>query len=161
MEQIILQREKEVDEKEQILSEKVASIEECERVLNLRQSEVESLEEHIALLSGEKERYRNDLNKIEQETIEKKNYSSDIRLEIELLLKKKAALEKNHQDLLQYMNESYASTMGRNSKFENEISYYEDQIQGYRTRITDSIKELDELRENIGRLKSLKSKILQ
>jgi chromosome segregation ATPase len=51
------------------------------------------------------------------------------------------------------MNESYESAKGRNSKFENELSYYENQIQEYRTRIADSLNELDNLKASIGSLK--------
>jgi chromosome segregation ATPase len=153
LEQIVLKKEKDVDEKDQLLFEKIAALEESERVLNMRQVEIESLEKQIAGLSEHKDIFRNDLIKMEQETLERKNYTADIRLETELLLKKKVTLEKNLQELLTFMNESYERAKGRNSKFENELSYYEDQIQGYRTRIADSLKELDDIKAAVGSLK--------
>ena len=153
LEQIVLKKEKDVDEKDQLLFEKIAALEESERVLNMRQVEIESLEKQIAGLSEHKDIFRNDLIKMEQEALERKNYTADIRLETELLLKKKVTLEKNLQELLTFMNESYERAKGRNSKFENELSYYEDQIQGYRTRIADSLKELDDIKAAVGSMK--------
>jgi chromosome segregation ATPase len=153
LEQIVLKKEKDVDEKDQNLFEKIAALEESERVLNMRQVEVESLEKQIEQLKEHKDIFRNDLYKMEQEALERKNYTTDIRLETELLLNKKVIIEKSLQELMTYMNESYESAKGRNSKFENELSYYENQIQEYRTRIADSLNELDNLKASIGSLK--------
>ena len=153
LEQIVLKKEKDVDEKDQLLFEKIAALEESERVLNMRQVEFESLEKQIAGLSGHKEIFRTDLIKMEQEALERKNYQADIRLETDLLLKKKNAIEKNLQELLMFMNESFERTKGRNSKFENELGYYEDQIQVYRTKIADSLKELNDIKTAVGSLK--------
>jgi len=153
LEQIVLKKEKDVDEKDQLLFEKIAALEESERVLNMRQVELESLEKQIAGLSEYKEIFRTDLIKMEQEALERKNYQADIRLETELLLKKKNAVEKNLQELLMFMNESFERTKGRNSKFENELGYYEDQIQVYRTKIADSLKELNDIKASVGSLK--------
>jgi len=153
LEQIVLKKEKDVDEKDQLLFEKIAALEESERVLNMRQVELESLEKQIAGLSEHKEIFRTDLIKMEQEALERKNYQTDIRLETELLLQKKIAVEKNLQELLIFMNESFERTKGRNSKFENELSYYEDQIQVYRTKISDSLKELNDIKTSVGSLK--------
>ena len=153
LEQIVLKKEKDVDEKDQLLFEKIAALEESERVLNMRQVELESLEKQIAGLSEHKEIFRTDLIKMEQEALERKNYQSDIRLETELLLKKKITVEKNLQELLMFMNESFERTKGRNSKFENELGYYEDQIQVYRIKIADSLKELNDIKAAVGSLK--------
>src|ERR1039457_2398085 len=153
LEQIVLKKEKDVDEKDQLLFEKIAALEESERVLNMRQVELESLEKQIAGLSEHKEIFRTDLIKMEQEALERKNYQTDIRLETELLLKKKNAVEKNLQELLMFMNESFERTNGRNSKFENELGYYENQIQVYRTKIADSLKELNDIKASVGSLK--------
>jgi myosin heavy chain 9/10/11/14 len=153
LEQIVLKKEKDVDEKDQLLFEKIASLEESERVLNMRQVEIESLEKQIGQLKEHKDVSKNDLNKMDQETLERRNYTEDLRLETELLLKKKVTLEKNLQELLQYMNDSYEHSRDRNSKFEIELNYYEDQIQGYRTRIADSLKELDDIKASVGALK--------
>jgi archaellum component FlaC len=119
----------------------------------MRQIELESLEKQIAGLSEHKEIFRTDLIKMEQEALERKNYTADIRLETELLLKKKIAIEKNLQELLMFMNESFERTKERNTKFENELGYYEDQIQIYRTRIADSLKELNDIKTAVGSLK--------
>jgi chromosome segregation ATPase len=153
LEQIVLKKEKDVDEKDQLLFEKIAALEESERVLNMRQVELESLEKQITGLSEHKEIFRTDLVKMEQEALERKNYHADVRLETELLLKKKITMEQNLQELLMFMNESFERTKVRNSKYENELSYYEDQIQAYRTKIADSLKELNDIKEAVGSLK--------
>jgi chromosome segregation ATPase len=51
------------------------------------------------------------------------------------------------------MNESYGKSKERNVKFEKELAYYEDQLQDYRTKISDSLKELDEIKVSVGSLK--------
>jgi chromosome segregation ATPase len=153
LEQIVLKKEKDVDEKDQILFEKIAALEESERVLNMRQVELESLEKQIAGLTEHKEIFRTDLIKMEQEALERKNYHSDIRMETELLLKKKLTIEQNLQEILLFMNESFERTKGRNAKYESELGYYEDQIQGYRTKIADSLKELNDIKAAVGSLK--------
>jgi chromosome segregation ATPase len=153
LEQIVLRKEKDVDEKDQLLFEKIAALEESEHILNMRQVEIESFENQIAGLKEQKYVLSNELNKIDEETSERKNYFSDIRLETELLMNKKITIEKSLQDLLAFMNESYGKSKERNSKFEKELVYYEDQLQGYRTKISDSLKELDEIKTSIGSLK--------
>jgi len=153
LEQIVLRKEKDVDEKDQMLFEKIAALEESERILNMRQVEVESFENQISGLKEQKFVLNNELNKIEEETLERRNYFSDIRLETELLLNKKGTIEKNLQELLAFMNESYGKSKERNVKFEKELAYYEDQLQDYRTKISDSLKELDEIKVSVGSLK--------
>jgi chromosome segregation ATPase len=153
LEQIVLRKEKDVDEKDQLLFEKIAALEESEHILNMRQVEIESFENQVAGLKEQKHVLSNELNKIEEETSERQNYFTDIRLETELLINKKITIEKSLQDLLAFMNESYGKSKERNSKFEKELVYYEDQLQGYRTKITDSLKELDEIKTSIGSLK--------
>ena len=153
LEQIVLRKEKDVDEKDQMLFEKIAALEESERILNMRQVEIESFENQISGLKEQKFVLNNELNKIDEETLERKNYFSDIRLETELLLNKKGSIEKSLQEMLTFLNESYGKSKERNSKFEKELVYYEEQLQGYRTKISDSFKELDEIKTSIGSLK--------
>jgi chromosome segregation ATPase len=70
-----------------------------------------------------------------------------------MLINKKTTIEKNLQELLTFMNESYGKSKERNSKFEKELGYYEEQLQGHRAKISDSLKELDEIKVSIGNLK--------
>ncbi len=153
LEQIVLRKEKDVDEKDQMLFEKIAALEESERVLNMRQVEIESFENQISGLKEQKLILNNELIKIDEDTLDRKNYFSDIRLETELLLNKKTTIEKNLQELLNFMNDSYGKSKERNTKFEKELSYYEEQLQSYRTKISDSLKELDEINIAVGSLK--------
>lgn len=153
LEQIVLKKEKDVDEKDQLLFEKIAALEESERILNMRKVEIESFGDQIAGLKEQKLALRTDLNKFEEETTERKNYFTDVRLETELLLNKKSTIEKNLQEMLTFMNESFGKSKERNSKFEKELVYYEEQLHGYRSKISDSLKELDEIKVAIGGLK--------
>ena len=153
LEQIVLKKEKDVDEKDQLLFEKIAALEESERILNMRKVEIESFEDQITGLKEQKHVLRTDLNKVEEETTERKNYFTDVRLETELLMNKKIAIEKNLQEMLTFMNESFGKSKERNLKFEKELVYYEEQLNDYRSKIADSLKELDEVKVSIGSLR--------
>lgn len=153
LEQIVVQKEKDVDEKDQLLFEKIAALEESESVLNTRKIEMESLEQIVESLKEQKEIYKTDLTKMEEEVIERKNFNNEVKLETELLVTKKNTLEKNLQDLLNLMNESYSRSKERNNKFESELNFYEERLQDFRNKIAASMKELEDLRNTVSSLK--------
>jgi chromosome segregation ATPase len=143
LEQIILKKEKDIDEKD------IALIEESEKILNARQAEIESFEKQINLLNDQKEMLQTDLQKIDEDAVERKNYNGDIRMEMELLMKKRTSLEKGIQELLRMTGDSYSKAGVRKLKLDDEIREYEEKILNYREKINDLMKELTQLQASI------------
>lgn len=153
LEQVVLQKEKDIDEKDQVLFEKIAALEESERVLHMRQAEIDAVEQMLNTIDEQKDQIRNDLMKIDEESVDRKNYNSDLKLETELLFKKKNALEKGLNDLLGMVNHSYAKSKERKDKIESDLQEYEEQLQVCRDRVNDSMKELVELQGSLSEVK--------
>jgi chromosome segregation ATPase len=153
LEQVVLQKEKDIDEKDQQLFEKIASLEESERVLSMRQAEIEAVEQMLETIDEQKGQIRDDLTRIDEEYKERKYYNNDLKLETELLFKKRTTLEKGLQDLLAMMNQSYSKTKERKEKLEIEAAEYEARIQYYRDKIDDAVSELAELQSTLSNSK--------
>ena len=149
LEQIILKKEKDIDEKDIALIEKISALEESEKILNARQAEIESFEKQINLLNDQKEMLQTDLQKIDEDAVERKNYNGDMRMEMELLMKKRTSLEKGIQELLRMTGDSYSKAGVRKLKLDDEIREYEEKILNYREKINDLMKELTQLQASI------------
>ncbi len=153
LEQIILKKEKDIDERDQALFEKVAALEESERVLNMRQAEVESFENMLKSLNEQKDVLKEELIKVDEDAADRKNYNNDLKLETELLIKKKITLEKGLQELLKMMSDNFYKAEGRKIKLDEELLSYEDKLHSVREKINDSMSELVGLQESIGSIK--------
>jgi chromosome segregation ATPase len=153
LEQVLLKKDKDLDEKDQTLFEKIAALEESERILNIRQVEIESTDQVLNSTREQREYLWNELQKLEDEAIERKSINEDLRLETDLLFKKKSVIEKNFQDLLNTMNQNYSKLRERNTGFQKEFKHYEDEFDLVRARISESMKELDEIQNAISTLK--------
>ena len=153
LEQIILKKEKDVNEQDQLLFEKIAALEESERVLNARQAEIESFENQIKILAEQKEDLKIDLQKIDEETAERKNYNNDLKMETDLLMSKRMSLEKSLQELLKISNDGFYKAEARKLKLNDELNEYEDKLQSRRDKLNESLQELSELQNSIGAIK--------
>ncbi len=153
LEQVLLKKDKDLDDKDQMLFEKLAALEESERILNIRQVEIESTDQVLNSTREQREYLWNELQKLEDEAIERRGVNEDLRLETDLLFKKKSVIEKNFQDLLNTMNLNYSKLRERNTGFQKEFQHYEDEFDVIRTRITESMKELDDIQNAISTLK--------
>ncbi len=153
LEQVVNKKEKEIDEKEQTLNEKLTALEETERTLNVKQAEIEAVEQMLLSIDEQKEQIKNELIKIDEESIERKSYNSEIKLETELLLKKKATLEKVMHELLNMMNRSFAASKDKKEKLENDILIYDEELQHRRDKISDAMQEYVELQSSIKSVK--------
>ncbi len=153
LEKILLKKETDLDEKDQQLFEKIAFLEESQKVLNIRQAELESIEMTLDRLSEQKSNLKDELIKLDQDSIEKKSFNSDLRSETELLLKKKIVLEKSLQELLRIYNESFIKIDRKKEKQFNELKQYEDTLQQYRNNIDQAIKDLEQLQSKIGSIR--------
>ena len=153
LEQIILKKEKDIDERDIVLFEKISALEESEKFLNTRQAEIESFEKQINILKDQKEGLQTDLQKIDEDAVERKNYNEDTRMEMELLMKKRASLEKGIQELLRMTSDSFSKAGARKLKLDDELQNYEEKVITYRQKINDSMKELAQLQAAIGSIK--------
>jgi chromosome segregation ATPase len=153
LEQIILKKEKDIDERDTVLYEKISALEESEKFLNTRQAEIESFEKQINALKDQKEVLQSDLQKIDEDAVERKNYNTDLRMEMELLMKKRSSLEKGIQELLRMTSDSFSKAGSRKQKLDDEVREYEEKILNYREKINESMKELSQLQASIGSIK--------
>jgi chromosome segregation ATPase len=153
LEQIILKKEKDIDERDIVLFEKISALEESEKFLNTRQAEIESFEKQIILLRDQKEGLQTDLQKIDEDATGRKNYNDDMRLEMELLMKKRGSMEKGIQELLRLTSDSFSKAGARKLKLDDELREYEEKILVYREKINDSMRELSQLQVSIGSIK--------
>ncbi|MDR3627793.1 MAG: hypothetical protein P4L45_13210 [Ignavibacteriaceae bacterium] len=153
LEQIVLKKEKDIDEKDIILFEKVSALEESEKILNARQTEIESFEKQINVLKDQKDILHKDLQKIDEDAADRKNYNDDLRLEMELLMKKRSSLEKGIQELLRMTNDSFGKAEARKMKLDDELREYDDKVIECREKINESMKELAQLQASIGSIK--------
>jgi len=153
LEQIILKKEKDIEERDQVLYEKIAALEESERILNLRQAEIQSFENMLKSLNEQRESLKEDLQNIDDNISNKKNYNNDLKLETELLIKKKATLENSLHELLKMMSENLYKAENRKLKLNDELLAYEDKTQEIMAKIKDSMNELEGLQDSIGSIK--------
>ncbi len=149
LEQIVLKKENDIEEKDQLLFEKIAALEESDNVLNVRQVEIESFQSIIKAMTEQKEQIQDDLLKIDGEAVERKNYISDLRAETELLMQKKVQLEKGLHELLKLMSDNFYKTEERKLKLDSELRNYEDKLRSSRDKINDSMRDLTELQSTI------------
>ena len=153
LEQIILKKEKDIDERDIVLFEKISALEESEKILNARQVEIESFEKQINILMDQKEGLQTDLQKVDEDAVERKNYNDDMRMEMELLMKKRSSLEKGIQELLRMTSDSFSKAGARKLKLDDELREYEEKVITYREKINSSMKELAQLQASIGSIK--------
>ncbi len=153
LEQIILKKEKDLEEKDQLLIEKVTALEESERILNMRHEEIDSFEVLIKTINEQKELVKNDLLKLDDKTTDQRNLIGDLQLEIEMLQKKKLTIGNNLQDILYSMNNRLRKNSDNTVKLNSEIKEYENRLTELNKSIKESVSELVELQTSISNIK--------
>ena len=153
IDQIVQKKEKDIEEKDQLLFEKINAIEESDRLLNMRQAEIDSFEQLLKTFNEKKEQLRNDLLKLDEQILEKKNSNDDMKLEAELILKKRISVEQSLQELINNMNQKFVEAKEKRSKVEKEVRVYEEKVDDLNHKISDSMDELVELQSAISMIK--------
>ena len=153
IDQIVLKKEKDIEEKDQILFEKINAIEESERLLNMRQAEIDSFEQLLKTFNEKKEQLRNDLLRLDEQMVDKKNNTDDMRLETELILKKRTTVEQSLQELISSMNQKFVEAKEKRSNIEKEVRGYEEKADELNHKISESMDELVELQSAISMIK--------
>jgi chromosome segregation protein len=153
LEQIVSQKEKEIEEKDKQILEKVAALEESERILNMRQTEIDSFEQLLKTIEEKKELLQNELLKLDQEVSERKNTTNDLKLENDLLIKKKISIEQGLQEILNSMNQRLTEAKEKRSNILRELQEAEARFEEMNSKISDSMDELVELQTSISMIK--------
>jgi chromosome segregation ATPase len=153
IDQIVQKKEKDIEEKDQLLFEKINAIEESDRLLNMRQAEIDSFEQLLKSFNEKKEQLRNELLKLDEQIVEKKNSNDDMKLEAELILKKRISVEQSLQELVSNMNQKFVEAKEKRSKVEKEVREYEEKTDDLSHKISESMDELVELQTAISMIK--------
>lgn len=139
--------------KEKLLFEKVRALEESERLLSLRQAEIESFEDLLSVIDEKREQFKNDLLKLDAQAIERKNYNNDLKVESEMILKKKVIIEQSLEEMLSGINSKYIETREKRFRIEKDIKGYEDRLFELNLKINESMNELVEIQSSISTIK--------
>ena len=115
-EKVVMDKEKEINEKDQNLFEKIAALEESERVLGMRQAEINSLQDSLKGLEAEKEILKQDIASLEDKTTDILRRNDGLRMETEYLMSKKQSIEDNMKEILNDMNERFEKSRQKNMK---------------------------------------------
>jgi chromosome segregation ATPase len=153
IDQIVQKKEKDIEEKDQLLFEKINAIEESDRLLSMRQAEIDSFEQLLNTFNEKKEQLRNDLLKLDEQIVEKRNSNDDMKLEAELILKKRTSVEQSLQELINSMNQKFVEAKEKRSKVEKEVKVYEEKVDDINNKISESMDELVELQSAISMIK--------
>jgi chromosome segregation ATPase len=153
IDQIVQKKEKDIEEKDQLLFEKINAIEESDRLLSMRQAEIDSFEQLLNSFNEKKEQLRNDLLKLDEQIVEKRNSNDDMKLEAELILKKRTSVEQSLQELINSMNQKFVEAKEKRSKVEKEVKVYEEKVDEINSKISESMDELVELQSAISMIK--------
>ena len=153
LEQIILKKEKDVEEKDNVLNEKLTALEESERVLSLRQEEINSFETLLKNINEQKEVLKNELLNLDRKASEQRSLIGDLHLETEMLQNKKLAVEQNLQEVLYSMNNRLKKTGEGNIKLNTEVKEYENRLNSLNNSIKESMNELLGLQTSISNIK--------
>ena len=153
LEQNVIKKEKDLEERNQALYEKIAALEESENVLKARKAELENVEKLVWNINQQKELIQNELQKLLTEAKERKSFNSDIRFETELLQKKRESLDNEMRELFTTMVNGYNKSEERRKKIIGELAEYENQLQQVKERVSDSMNELVDIQGAITNFK--------
>ena len=153
LDQIIHKKEKDINEQDRVLFEKLAALEESERVLNLRQTEIESFEEMLGTINEQKEMMIGDLHKLEESTIEKRNFNNELQVESNLLKNKIIEFEKGILNVFNGIETRYQQDYDKRMKLETEVKEYEERLKSLNEKIKDSMNEMFNLQQSLTQIK--------
>jgi predicted ribosome quality control (RQC) complex YloA/Tae2 family protein len=85
LEQMLIKKENDVNEKDQTLLDKLTALDEAEKVLSIRQTEAESIEDLLKTINEQKEFLASEITSLENKSVEKKIQNKELGIESELL----------------------------------------------------------------------------
>lgn len=149
LDQIAAKKDKDVAEKDQQLFEKISALEESERILAMREAEINSFQQLLKTINEQKELLKNELLKLDEAALEKKSYNEDIKLESDLMLKKKITIEQTLQEVINTMTDRFEKLKQRRTMLDDDIHNYEFKLITLRNQVEESRKELIEIENSI------------
>jgi chromosome segregation ATPase len=153
IEQMLLKKEEDLNEKDQLLLEKTMALEETEKILQLRETEIDSYDDLLKLINEQKEFLKNDLITLDEQTIEKRNRNRQLQIETEVLQTKATEFEKELNELFSKSQERFNNNQERREKLVSEIREYEYRMKELNDNIKDSMNELVEQRSSLRLIK--------
>jgi chromosome segregation ATPase len=153
LEQMLIKKEMDVNEKDQMLINKLSALDETEKVLSIRKTETESIEELLKTINDHREMLAKDISALEEKNLEKKIQNKELHIENDLFQKKLVEFENGLRELFRRSEERFSRNSEKKSALESELRDYESRLNELNKAIKDSMNELVDLRTTISRIK--------
>ena len=153
LEQMLIKKENDVNEKDQSLLDKLSALDEAEKVLSIRKTEAESIEDLLKTINEQKESLAGDITSLENKSVEKRIQNKELSIESELYHKKLIEFENGLKELFQKSEERFNKNTEQKTRLESEIREYEHRLNELNKGIKDSMEELVNLRTTINKIK--------
>ncbi|MFI5237162.1 MAG: hypothetical protein ACHQLA_04430, partial [Ignavibacteriales bacterium] len=153
LEQMLIKKEQDVNEKDQTLTEKLSALDETDKILTIRKTETESIEELLTTINEQRELIANDISALEEKNIEKRIQNKELRIESDLFQKKLIEFESGLRELFKRAEDRFQRNTEMKSGIENELREYESRLNELNKAIKDSMNELVDLRTTISKIK--------
>ncbi|MDZ7625382.1 MAG: hypothetical protein U5J96_13195 [Ignavibacteriaceae bacterium] len=153
LEQMLIKKENDVNEKDQTLLDKLTALDEAEKVLSIRQTEAESIEDLLKTINEQKELLASEITSLENKSVEKKIQNKELSIESELYHKKLVEFENGLKELFHKSEERFSKNTAQKASLESEIREYEHRLNELNKGIKDSIEEHVKLRSTISKIK--------
>ncbi|MBE0572934.1 MAG: hypothetical protein IH618_15435 [Ignavibacteriaceae bacterium] len=153
LEQMLIKKEHDVNEKDQALLDKLTALDEAEKVLSIRQTEAESIENLLKTINEQKELLASEITLLENRSVEKKIQNKELTIESELYHKKLVEFENGLKELFHKSEERFSKNTEQKTRLESEIREYEHRLNELNRGIKDSIEEHLKLRSTISKIK--------
>lgn len=153
LEQMLIKKEKDVNEKDQTLMDTLSALEEVEKVFSIRKTETEVIEDLLKTINEQRELLNQEITMLENNGIEKRLLVKELNIESELFQKKLAEFENALRELFQKSEARFNKNTERKNFLDGEIKEYENRLNELNIAIKDSMNELVNLKATIGRIK--------
>jgi len=153
LEQMLIKKENDVNEKDQTLLDKLSALDEAEKVLSIRKIEAESIEDLLKTINEQKELLAGEITSLENKSVEKRIQNKELSIESELYYKKLIEFENGLKELFQKSEERFNKNTEYKAGLESEIREYEHRLNELNKGIKDSMDELVNLRTTINKIK--------
>lgn len=153
LEQMLIKKENDVNEKDQSLLDKLSALDEAEKILSIRKTEAESIEDLLKTINEQKELLGGEITSLENKSVEKRIQNKELSIESELYHKKLIEFENGLKELFQKSEERFNKNTEQKARLESEIREYEHRLNELNRGIKDSMEELVNLRTTINKIK--------
>jgi len=153
LEQMLIKKENDVNEKDQTLLDKLSALDEAEKILSIRKIEAESIEDLLKTINEQKELLAGEITSLENKSVEKTIQNKELSIESELYHKKLIEFEIGLKELFQKSEDRFNKNTERKSGLEGEIREYEYRLNDLNKGIKSSMDELVNLRTTINKIK--------